>query len=148
MQKRGARRRPFELQTLRSRRERGGPRKRSPQVLPRKWIMTRSFGIAWGAGLTYPDLREGRTEEPCRMESNTHTHTHILKRCPTWTPSIIPYHRSALSTKYVVSPSGASPSRSVFCPKFTTLYQLTYNLRNLRKYRSKFQIQIVKDHFI
>ena len=38
--------------------------------------MTRSFGITWGAGLTYPNLCEGRTEEPCRMEDKTHTYTH------------------------------------------------------------------------
>ena len=49
------------------------------------------------------------------------------------------YPMSALSTKFGVTPSGASPNRSVFCPKFTTLYQLTYNLRILRKYCSKFK---------
>ena len=50
---------------------------RSPQVLPCEWILARSFGIAWGAGLRYPNLREGWSEEPCRMEGKTHTHTEL-----------------------------------------------------------------------
>ena len=90
----------------------GRGRKRSTQVLPREWIMTRSFGIAWGSGLTYPNLRKGwsrgASEGWRATHTNTHTHTQLEKpyctvKDRTTLISLNPRCRAAAYEFYVLS---------------------------------------------